>query len=67
MSDIRVILKSGYSFVVPCKKATVKALNGEISGYSFEGVERNKPLYINFSDIAAVINESRPEESEDET
>lgn len=53
---IRIILKNGSEFSVKCKEFAVKRneLN-EIVGYEIKGIEENKPLYIDFNHIAAIV------------
>ena len=54
--SIRVILKSGAEFTIKCDKFTLKenAL-GQYSGYDIQGIAENKPVYINFSEVAAIV------------
>lgn len=54
--QIRVILKSGVDFVIECDKFILnKNLMDMPTGYKIEGITRNKPLYLNFDEIAAIL------------
>lgn len=59
MTNIRVILKNGIEFVVPCEKCTLtkNQLTGEIIAYHFQGLSNISPMYINMAQIVAVIQE----------
>lgn len=53
---IRVILKSGVEFAVKCDKFTItKNGFGQATGYNIEGITENKPVYLNFEQVAAVV------------
>ena len=54
--SIRIILNSGKEFTVKCDKFTIEenAL-GIPSGYSIDGISENKPLYLDFNQIAAIV------------
>ena len=54
--QIRVILKSGADFVIKCDKFSLKknALE-EVTGYSIYGITENKPVYLDFSQVAAAV------------
>ena len=45
---MRVILKSGSEFAIKCDKFT-------ITGYNIEGITENKPVYLDFEQVAAVV------------
>lgn len=62
--SIRVVLKSGYSFVFQCEHMEVRTIGGEISGYSFNGAKSTYPMYIRVDDISAVIDDGETEEGE---
>jgi len=53
---IRVILKSGAEFPVKCDEFTITR-NGlqQFTGYNFKGITENKPLYLDFEQVAAVL------------
>ena len=51
---IRVILKSGAEFAVKCDKFTVTR-DGNVAGYNISGITENKPVYIDFTQVAAVV------------
>lgn len=54
--SIRVILKSGAEFTVKCTEfALSKNKFEELAGYKIEGIEENKPLYIDWTHVAAVV------------
>ena len=54
--SIRVIMKSGVEFTIKCEKFTTKQdMFGKVIGWEIEGISENKPVYIDFEEIAAVI------------
>lgn len=54
--SIRVIMKSGVEFTIKCEKFTIKQdVFGKIIGWEIEGISENKPVYIDFELIAAII------------
>lgn len=54
--SIKVIMKSGVGFTIKCEKITIKRdMFGKIVGWEIEGISENKPVYIDFEEIAAVI------------
>lgn len=54
--SIRVIMKSGIEFTIKCEKFTTKQdIFGKIIGWEIEGISENKPVYIDFEEIAAVV------------
>ena len=54
--SIKVIMKSGVGFTIKCEKITTKQdMFGKIIGWEIEGISENKPVYIDFEEIAAVI------------
>lgn len=53
---IRVILKSGSEFAIKCDKFTIKQNGfGQATGYNIEGITENKPVYLDFEQVAAVV------------
>lgn len=53
---IRVILKSGVEFAIKCEKFTVKRDGfGNVAGYDINGITENKPVYLDFEQVAAVV------------
>lgn len=53
---IRIILKSGSEFAVKCDKFTVEEDRfGQMTGYKIEGIMENKPVYLNFEQVAAIV------------
>lgn len=56
---IRVILKSGNEFVVECKKVSVSysTVTGTMTKFAYEGCKKNNPLYLDISQVAAVLQE----------
>ena len=53
---IRVILKSGAEFAVKCDKFTVTRDGfGNVAGYNISGITENKPVYIDFTQVAVVV------------
>ena len=54
--SIRVIMKSGVEFTIKCEKFTIKQdVFGKVTGWEIEGISENKPVYIDFEVIAAII------------
>ena len=54
--SIRVIMKSGVEFTIKCEKFTTKQdVFGKIIGWEIEGISENKPVYIDFEVIAAIL------------
>lgn len=53
---VRVILKSGVEFSIKCDKFTLTR-NGfqQVTGYNIEGIAENKPVYLDFEQVAAVV------------
>ena len=64
--SIRIILKSGAEFTVKCDKFTLKR-NGleQIAGYEIAGITENKPMHINFDEIAAIVRLYSDENTEE--
>lgn len=54
---IKIILKSGENFVVECEEFNLGKNALGITSYSFTGIKNNKPLYLDLSEIAAIIRE----------
>lgn len=54
--SVRIILKSGSEFTVKCQKFNLKknAL-GEVIRYEIEGISENKPIWIDWTQVAAVV------------
>ena len=54
--SIKVIMKSGVEFTIKCEKFTTRQdIFGKLIGWEIEGISENKPVYIDFEEIAAVI------------
>ena len=54
--SIRVIMKSGIEFTIKCEKFTTKQdIFGKVIGWEIEGISENKPVYIDFEEIVAII------------
>ena len=54
--SIRVIMKTGVEFTIKCEKFTTKQdIFGKVVGWEIEGISENKPVYIDFEEIAAII------------
>ena len=63
---IRVFLKSGAEFTVICDKFTIeKDAFGSITGYEINGITENKPVFIDFAQVAAIIRVYSNENKED--
>lgn len=62
---VRIILKSGVEFSIKCDKFTL-IRNGlqQVTGYNIEGIVENKPVYLDFEQVSAVIrvfSDEKPE------
>lgn len=58
MSNVKIILKSGYEIKVSCEKFKVKySSDTSISGYEVTNIAKNSnsPLHIDVNEIAAVV------------
>lgn len=57
MKHFEIIFKSGLSIIVTAEKCTCRYLetDGSLVGYKFENVKENRPLYINFNEIAGIF------------
>ena len=67
---IRVILKSGSEFAIKCDEFTLKQTALGASGYDIKGITENKPIYLDFEQIAAVVrtfSDEQPEAAAPET
>ena len=54
--SIRIILKSGVEVTVKCDKFTLKQNGfGQTTGYDIAGITENKPVYLDFDEVAAII------------
>ena len=63
---IRVILKSGSEFAIKCDKFTIQQNGfGQATGYNIEGITENKPVYLNFEQVAAIVRILSDEARED--
>lgn len=63
---IRVILKSGAEFAIKCEEFTLKQNALGASGYNIKGISENKPIYLDFEQIAAVVRVISDEAEESE-
>ena len=63
---VRIILKSGAEFSVKCDKFTITR-NGfdQITGYDIEGITENKPVYLDWGQVAAVVRVFSDEREQD--
>lgn len=53
---VRVILKSGVEFSIKCDKFTLTRNSfQQVTGYNIEGITENKPVYLDFEQVAAVV------------
>lgn len=54
--SIRVIFKCGAEFTIKCDKfALEKTALGEVTSYDISGIAENKPIYLDFNQVAAVV------------
>ena len=63
---VRVILKSGVEFTVRCAEFSLTR-NGleQVTGYEFKGITENKPVYLDFDQVAAIVRTMSDEVKED--
>ena len=53
---IRVILKSDSEFAIKCDTFTIQKNGfGQATGYNIEEITENKPVYLDFEQVAAVV------------
>lgn len=53
---IRVILKNASEFQIKCDEFTLNKNGlGIVTGYDIKGITENKPLYLDFEQVAAII------------
>lgn len=54
--SIRIILKSGTEFTIKCTSFTLgKNGLGQYTGYDIKGITENKPIYLDWEQVAAVV------------
>lgn len=64
--SIRIILKSGAEFTVKCDKFTLEQnVLGQTTGYDISGITENKPVYLDFDEVAAIIRLYSDENAEE--
>lgn len=54
---IKIILKSGASVTIECTAFNFEQNIFGITSYSIEGITKNKPLFLDTSQIAAIVRE----------
>ena len=65
--SIRIILKSGVEFTTKCDKFTLKQNGlGQTTGYEISGITENKPVYLDFDEVAAIVRLYSNENTEEE-
>lgn len=53
---IRIALKSGVVFDVKCTEFTLKLDSlGNLVGYNIKGITKNKPIYLDLEQVAAIV------------
>lgn len=53
---IKVILKSGVTFDIKCSSFTLERNRlDQVVGYDIKGITANKPVYLDFSEVAAIV------------
>ena len=64
--SMRVILKSGVEFTTKCDKFTLTR-NGldQVTGYNISGITENKPVYLDFEQVAAIVRVLSDEDGEE--
>lgn len=64
--SIRIILKSGVEFTVKCDEFTLKQNGlGQTIGYDISGITENKPVYLDFDEVAAIVRLYSDENTEE--
>lgn len=64
--SIRIILKSGVEFTTKCDKFTLKKNGlGQTTGYAISGITENKPVYLDFDEVAAIVRLYSDENTEE--
>ena len=64
--SIRIILKSGAEFTVKCDKFTLKQNGlGKATGFDISGITENKPVYLDFDEVAAIVRLYSDENTEE--
>ena len=64
--SIRIILKSGVEFTVKCDKFTLNRNGfGQTNSYNIAGITENKPVYLDFDEVAAIIRLYSDENTEE--
>lgn len=60
--SIQIILKSGAEFTVKCDSFTLER-NGleQVTGYDIKGITENKPVYLDFEQVAAIVRKHSDE------
>jgi len=54
--SIRIILKNGVEFTTKCGGFSLEKNGfGDIVSYKIDGVVENKPVYIDFGQVAAIV------------
>lgn len=60
---IVIVFKSGYELKVKCEESTLsRDIDGVITNIKFKGVTENKPLDINFDEVACIYRVMSDEE-----
>lgn len=53
---IRIILKSGAEFTIKCDEFSITRDGfGNPKNYDIKGIAENKPIYLDFSQVAAIV------------
>lgn len=64
--SMRVILKSGAEFTIKCDKFTLKENRlHAVTGYDIKGITENKPVYLDFEQVAAIVRKYSDETAEE--
>lgn len=64
---IRIILKSGVVFDVKCTEFKLtRNGDGNVVKYDIKGITENKPVYVDFEQVAAIVRTLSEEGAEDE-
>lgn len=57
--NIRIILKNGTEFVMACEIVSCRhdRITGELTSINYKGATKNIPIYLDLSQVAAVLQE----------
>ena len=63
---VRIIMKSGAEFSVKCDKFTITRNRlDQVTEYDIQGITENKPVYLDWGQVAAVVRVFSDEREQD--